>query len=222
MCDATVFAMRSWPAGGKCFTRSVINCPAMFALLIRQSDYRRSVALTSRARALFCRKRECIFLLFFLPIIILMNNFLMNNNFNGVFYFQVDDQIIYKYSTFIYFIIKCFQLLDIILLRQVDNVTFENFAIIVNALFFFYVGTEQSVGNISMFEVDSPYDQPTTSPFLRFSVLSQSSSGLKYSRRAFPSSLNSPIASCRVSCHGLEDPFSINLLYERKQREIPW
>lgn len=57
-----------------------------------------------------------------------------------------------------------------------------------------------------------PYDQPTTSPVLKFSVLNQSSNGRKYSLRADPSNLNSPVASRNVSCHGMDEPLSINLL----------
>ncbi len=52
----------------------------------------------------------------------------------------------------------------------------------------------------------SECSQPTVTPFLLFSVLSQSSRGAKYSRMASVSILGSPVITSMASFQGREAP----------------
>ena len=62
-----------------------------------------------------------------------------------------------------------------------------------------------------------PYDHPTYSLVLRFSLRSQSSRGRKYSLMWLPFSLVSPVAKYSASVHGTDDPSLIMSLQRNIQ-----
>ena len=62
-----------------------------------------------------------------------------------------------------------------------------------------------------------PYDHPTYSLVLRFSLRSQSSRGRKYSLMWLPFSLVSPVAKYSASVHGIDDPSFIMSLQQNIQ-----
>ena len=64
-----------------------------------------------------------------------------------------------------------------------------------------------------------PYDHPTYSLVLRFSLRSQSSRGRKYSLMWLPFSLVSPVATYSASVHGTDDPSLIMSLQRNTQTQ---